>query len=306
VKVIHLNPGGVSAEITTMLNRPAFSKALLAAALLAAPAVAVAKPPVTPAPVVAAERAFAADGLELGVQASFLKHSADQAVVLAPEPVLAHAVYGEPQPKGPALVWWPLWAGIARSGDLGFTTGPYTVGGKPGAWYFTVWARQPDGGWKWLMDAGPPSSPAGAAPQGSDVAYAKLAQREAGSPARAMAEVTRAEMALHAQAKADVKAAFLAVVADDGRIVGSKAVPPRTRAELETELASRPTQITYAPIGGQASDAGDLAWTYGLAQWSHDGEPRRGHYVRIWRNDKAGWRLLFDELLPAPPLKAPG
>jgi hypothetical protein len=25
---------------------------------------------------------------------------------------------------------------------------------------------------------------------------------------------------------------------------------------------------------------------------------QRGHYVRIWRNDKAGWRLLFDELLP--------
>ena len=35
----------------------------------------------------------------------------------------------------------------------------------------------------------------------------------------------------------------------------------------------------------------------------HDAQ--RAHYVRIWRNDKAGWRLLFDELLPAPPLKTP-
>ena len=44
----------------------------------------------------------------------------------------------------------------------------------------------------------------------------------------------------------------------------------------------------------------------GLAKWtSRDGPDRRGHYVRIWRNDKAGWRLLFDELLPAPPLKPP-
>ncbi|HET6970344.1 MAG TPA: DUF4440 domain-containing protein, partial [Phenylobacterium sp.] len=129
-----------------------------AAALLASPALAA---PVTPAAVVAAERAFASDGLELGVQASFLKHSAPEAIVLAPEPTLAHALYAQPKPKGPPLVWWPLWAGIARSGDLGFTTGPYTFDGKPRAWYFTVWARQPDGGWKWLYDGGPPTDPSG-------------------------------------------------------------------------------------------------------------------------------------------------
>ena len=77
--------------------------------------------------------------------------------LLAPEPVLAHAVFAAPRPKGPPLVWWPLWAGISRSGDLGFTTGPYTSDGKPGGYYFTVWATQPDGSWKWLYDGGPPS-----------------------------------------------------------------------------------------------------------------------------------------------------
>lgn len=276
--------------------------AALAFTLLAAPAVA-AEP--TPAPVVAAERAFAADGLELGVQASFLKHSAPTGIVFAPEPILAHAAFGQPRPKGPPLVWWPLWAGISRSGDLGFTTGPYTFDGKPGGYYFTVWAKQPDGGWKWLFDGGPPSDQTGAAPKDSPVAYAKTAAREAGSPATAMTEVTAAETALHKAAARDVKAAFLAVVAEDGRIVGSKARPPASRAELEAELATRATSIAYAPLGGQASSAGDLAWTYGVAKWTTDGQDQRGHYVRIWRNDAAGWRLLFDELLPAPPLKTP-
>lgn len=274
----------------------------IAGLLLASPAPAA---PVTPAPVVAAERAFAADGLELGVQASFLKHSAPEGILFAPEPVLAKAVFSEPRPKGRPLVWWPLWAGVARSGDLGFTTGPYTSDGRPGGYYFTVWAKQPDGAWRWLFDGGPPSDTTGAAPQGSDVAYAKLAARKAGSPGKAMAQVSAAEAALHAQARTDARAAFLAAVADDGRIVGSKAAPPKTRAELEAEVAARPMTIAFSPLGGQASSAGDLAWTYGVAQWTQAGQPQRGHYVRIWRNDKAGWRLLFDELLPAPPLKAP-
>ncbi|MDB5493945.1 MAG: hypothetical protein JWP86_1282 [Phenylobacterium sp.] len=254
-----------------------------------------------PAPVAAAERAFAADGLALGIKDSFLKHAAPEAIVLNPEPQLARAVYGAAAASKTRLVWWPLWAGIAKSGDLGFTTGPYTVNGEPGAWYFTVWARQPDGGWKWLLDAGPPSDPAGAAPQGSAVAYARPSGRSAGSPAKAMAQVARAEAGLAAAARSDAKAAYLAIVAGDGRVVGSKSKPPASRAELEAELATRPQAISFSPLGGLASSAGDLAWTYGMAAWTADGKAGRGHYVRIWRNDARGWRLLFDELLPLPP-----
>lgn len=285
-----------------------FSSLLAAASLLASPAPLSSAwaAGIDPAPVVAAERAFAADGLALGIQASFKKHSAPDGIVFAPEPMLAQAVYGADQPKGAELVWWPLWAGIARSGDLGFTSGPYTLDGRPGGYYFTVWARQADGTWKWLFDGGPPSDTTGAAPHGSPASYARLSAREAGSPAKAMTEVTAAERALNAAAAQDVKAAFLAVTADDGRIVGSRARPPTSRAELEAELATRPAKIAYAPLGGSASSAGDLAWTYGAASWTgQDGGSRRGHYVRIWRNDSVGWRLLFDELLPAPPLRTP-
>ncbi|PZQ56333.1 MAG: DUF4440 domain-containing protein [Phenylobacterium zucineum] len=280
-----------------------FSSLFAAASLLAFPTQAA---EIDPAPVVAAERAFAADGLAMGVQASFAKHSAPDGIIFGPEPVLAQAVYGTAQPKGRELAWWPLWAGIARSGDFGFTTGPYTFDGEPGGYYFTVWSKQPDGSWKWLFDGGPPSDISGAPPKDSTVAYARLSARQSGSPGKAMSEVTAADKALNAAAAENVPAAFLAVVSDDGRIVGSRAKPPTTRAELETELATRPAKIAYSPLGGSASTAGDLAWTYGAAGWTgKDGSARRGHYVRIWRNDAAGWRLLFDELLPAPPLKTP-
>jgi ketosteroid isomerase-like protein len=280
-----LKPSDVAAAVVAALALPAAGHAAAAS---------------DPAPVVAAERAFAADGLAMGVKDSFLKHSAPDAIVLNPEPQLAKAVFGAANPDGPKLVWWPLWAGVAKSGDLGFTSGPYTINDKPGAWYFTVWAKQKDGTWKWLFDGGTPTETAGAAPQGSTVAYAKPAAKGSGSPAQAMTEVTRAEADLARAAQSDLKAAYLAVVAEDGRVVGSKAKPPANRAELETELATRAATIRFSQLGGQASTAGDLAWTYGAAQWTADGQDRRGHYVRIWRNDSGGWRLLFDELLPAP------
>jgi len=277
---------------------------LAGATALAGPGHAAAThPAANPGQVVAAERAFAADGLALGVKDSFLKHAAPTAIVLNPEPQLAHAVYEAAQPSKTRLVWWPLWAGVARSGDLGFTTGPYTVNDRPGAWYFTVWAKQPDGRWQWLFDGGAPSDTSGAAAQGSAVAYAHPSARRAGSPARAMAEVTRAEANLAVAARADAKAAYLAAVAEDGRIVGSQARPPANRAETEAELATRPQTIAFSPLGGEASNAGDLAWTYGMAEWTADGARRQGHYVRIWRNDAKGWRLLFDELLPMPPAR---
>jgi len=292
--------------ITNLPRRRRLSKAALAMGLaLTLPAAAqaaahAADPAPNPSAVVAAERAFAADGEAMGVKESFLKHSAPEAIVLNPEPQLAKAVFGAAPPGWPKYVWWPLWAGVSKSGDLGFTTGPYTVDGRPSGWYFTVWAKQPDGSWKWLFDSGPPSDTSGAAPKDSPVAYARPAARAAGSPAKAMTAVSQAETALALAARTDSKAAYLAAIADDARIVGSKAKPPATRAELEAELATRPTALRFSPLGGVASTAGDLAWTYGAAQWTADGKDHRGHYVRIWRNDAGGWRLLFDELLPSP------
>lgn len=274
------------------------SSAALAGLLALAP---IAARAADPAPVVAAERAFAADGAAMGIKPSFLKHMAPDAIVMNPQPQLARAVYEAAPESQTKLFWWPLWAGISASGDLGFTTGPYTVNGTPRAWYFTVWARQPDGSWRWIFDGGAPSDPTGAAPQDSPVAYAKASARSAGSSLKAVEQVATAETALALAAKSNVSGAYMAAAASDARFVGSHAKPPASRTELAAELATRPQQIEFSPLGGLASSAGDLAWTYGVARWTDAaGQTVRGRYVRIWRDDITGWRLLFDELLTDP------
>ncbi|KQW69163.1 hypothetical protein ASE17_13085 [Phenylobacterium sp. Root77] len=268
---------------------------ILAALLVSTPALAE----VDPSPVVAAERAFAADGLALGIKRSFLKHSTPDAVLLAPDPVTPQKLYGpRPDKPHPPLVWWPLWAGIARSGDLGFTTGPTTFGGKDNGWYFTVWARQADGGWKWIYDGGAPSAHGDAAPQGSDPAYLAASTGPEATPAAAMDAVRQAEAELALAAATDSAAAYLAVLAPDARVVGSPAVPATTPAAVKAELAARAGAIAFSPLGGRASQAGDLVWTYGDARWTEGSKDRRGHYVRIWQSRADGWRLVFDQILP--------
>ncbi|MGZ3403360.1 MAG: DUF4440 domain-containing protein [Phenylobacterium sp.] len=256
--------------------------------------------PADPAPVIAAERAFAARAGAIGIAPSFLEYMTDDAIVFSPDPLLAKAVYGvRPPPKlpkdgGTLLNWWPNFAGVARSGDLAFTTGPATVnGGKPGIFYFTVWSRQKDGGWKWVFDGGVDADGAGA--PGPNAAPLALPPGDARplAPDIAMNQVRSAEIALAAAARADMAGAYKAVLAKDARVQGSPAAPAVSPEAVDRELATRARTIAFGPLGGSASKAGDLAWTYGDARW----EGGRGHYVRIWQRRAGKWALVFDQII---------
>ena len=58
-----------------------------------------------------------------------------------------------------SLTWEPRGGQVAKSGDLGFTYGIYTL--KPSGkekltkgTYISVWKRQEDGNWKFVLDSG--------------------------------------------------------------------------------------------------------------------------------------------------------
>ena len=57
------------------------------------------------------------------------------------------------------LSWEPLSATISESGDLGFTYGIYTNTGKTTGeitkgTYVTIWQKQTDGNWRFVLDTG--------------------------------------------------------------------------------------------------------------------------------------------------------
>jgi ketosteroid isomerase-like protein len=273
----------------------------LAAAALLATSQAAAAGPARIGEVVEAERAFARAAGTDGVNAAFVRYSAADAIVFRPGPTPAKAALAaHPIPPVP-LSWWPVYAGIAASGDLGFTTGPFVAGSgerKGHGWYFTIWQRQADGSWRWVLDHGPPTREA--APYGPDTPVVALpAGRRSGR--KAFDGVRTAEAELASALAADARAALPRFLAADGRLMRMGPQPAVGAAAWAPLLAAGPETIETAPLGGSASAAGDLAFTYGTARWQRSGAAVEGHYVRIWQRRAGGWKLIVDNMLPSPP-----
>ncbi len=259
------------------------------------------------APVVAAERAFAADAPALGIAGSFNKWSVPEAIVIAGGRAqrIGEVYPDRPRPADePLLEWWPNFAGIARSGDLGFTTGGVAVGGQRTGHYFTIWKRQSDGSWKWVYDGGSGASAADVPGPDSDPVILEPAPESLAplTADQAFAEVREGEADLARAAAVDQKAAHLAVMADSGRLYVAPRPPAIGREAFSAALDGWPATFRFGPTegGGQSAD-GDLVWTYGPAVWARNGSERTGHYVRLWQRQEAGWRIVLAQLIPAPP-----
>ncbi len=269
------------------------------------------------APVVAAERAFAADAPSMGIAGSFNKWSTPDAVLIANgRAQRIGEIYpdGPRPPDEPLLEWWPNFAGIARSGEMGFTTGGVAVGGERAGHYFTIWKRQADGSWKWVYDGGSGASAADVpgpdtepvilplGPELLEVRYAGQPPSNIPRSEQAMTAVRALEAELAAAAGVDQRAAHLAVLADNGRLYVAPRPPAIGREAFGEALSHWPATFLFGPTeGGGASDYGDLVWTYGEAAWSREGQLRQGHYVRLWQRQEGGWKIVLAQLIPGPP-----
>src|SRR5215213_9374619 len=110
------------------------------------------------AALVASEQAFEQATIREGVRDGFIRFADDSAVIFRPEPVNAIANFRSRPATKIRLAWHPAFARAARSGDLGFTTGPSQVMDSTGAVvgygnYVTVWRRGAEA-WRWVVDLG--------------------------------------------------------------------------------------------------------------------------------------------------------
>ena len=110
-----------------------------------------------PAPMTAidAERAFVADAQKLGQWTAFRKWSTADALMFVPQPTTARDFLKDRKDPPTSVFWWPGRSYVSCDGTVAVNTGPWVRNvGKSVGYFTTVWVKQPDGGWKWVYDAG--------------------------------------------------------------------------------------------------------------------------------------------------------
>ncbi|MFL6201770.1 MAG: DUF4440 domain-containing protein [Thermoanaerobaculia bacterium] len=253
---------------------------------------------------VASERAFSRLSEEKGFKEAFLTYIADEGIMFRPTPVKGKEMLAA-RPNPPIrLAWQPWHAEIARSGDMGWTTGPWQRQANGSAEiaygdFLTVWKKQADGKWRWVIDTGiahdKPTGPAGSPPPVA-AEKAKGAKVDTEAEMQALLAVDR-ELG-QATAKG-ISAAYLARVTDDARLMRSGAFPHVGKDAVRAALEKAPAAMTSAPEGGGVSAAGDLGYTYGTAEW----QGSKVGYLRIWEKQGTEWKLRVDWVDDPPPAK---
>ena len=263
---------------------------------------------------VATERAFSRMSEEKGTREAFAAFIADDGILFRP-----HAVKGKqwmqehplpPSTTRPLLTWQPIYAFMSRSGDLGYTTGPWQYkndikDAKPSAFgnFMTIWKKQPDGNWRFVLDLGisnpepktilPPAFPhqptANFKPIDVDQARSALLNEEH-EFSKASADLGAAEAFL---LKADVTVRVYreSQMPFVGRTSGAKAMYPAS------------TVWTWTPAFADVSRAGDLAYSYGtyeLRDKKTDAVTEGGNYARVWKKFAGIWRVVIDVVNPVP------
>jgi len=258
-------------------------------------------------PLVEAERAFSRESAEQGIKAAFLDHLAADAVVLGPGPIPGRAHYAAQPDAGPRLTWEPSYAEVSRSGDFGYTTGPYRLTRPDGKTRFghfvSVWQKQ-DKRWRVVVDGGidhlPPLQVS------EPLTYAPA---PAPAPAPAIdftAELRRlmaADEALISAWTGPGSQALLAHATDDIRYLLPDNFPLSGRGAVQANLAVSREAMSFEPTGAGLASSGDLGYTHGRAtrKLGPDAPLLRGGYLRVWRRSAAGvWQVAL-ELHTMPP-----
>lgn len=250
--------------------------------------------------VLAAERAFSRSAQVQPVRQAFLAVMADSGILLGTGDRAAVA-------RGPEwpirLEWGPLAIGVARSGELAWSTGPARrramQADAPVAHtsFATIWQRDASGVWRVLVDTGvdgpAPDSALLAAvlSERQDVAFVALSPPLADTigPVRALDDMEiaarRALAGTGAVLPLDRHVRFLR--SDHAPIVG--------RDAMRDALDRWRTPVTVTVQYRGMSRSRDLAWRAGRYVLGGGDTAERGNHLRVWRIDDNGqWRIALE------------
>jgi ketosteroid isomerase-like protein len=246
-----------------------------------------------------AERRFAAYAVAHGTKDAFLKFLDSNGVVFEKgKPVNGIEAWNTKEKNTGVLNWHPVYGGIAASGDLGFTTGPWTFQPKTVAdsvvargQYSTIWKKDKAGEWKFVADLGVNKTPL------LDDALYHLPFDAVSFVAGTWNNLLNREEKFIRQTgntdSAQRKKMYDEALSKKSFFLNRNgSLPVISQADLTKTLQAAPQKMDYAINGSGISAAGDLGYVYGTT--IIDG--KTDNYLRVWRREGKEWKLVLETL----------
>ncbi|MFA5965874.1 MAG: DUF4440 domain-containing protein [Sphingomonas sp.] len=101
-----------------------------------------------------AERAFDLAAADKGQWTAFREFAAPDAVMFVPQPVNAQSFLKDRRDPPEPVRWQPETSYVSCDGKVAINTGAWQRPDGSAGYFTTVWRREPDGRWKWILDHG--------------------------------------------------------------------------------------------------------------------------------------------------------
>lgn len=240
--------------------------------------------------VVDAENAFAKTAVDLSVRTAFLQHMDSTAVVFENGEAFNGIKQWQNTPDfKEKLLWRPVFFAMAASGELGFTTGPYELrktlkdSAVSAGQYSTVWKKNSNGEWKFLIDLG------------TTYSQSEFKQQEA-EPFTALGITPSNETSIHlietkfiADFNTNSLAAYRKNIQQNSWFNLYGIPPLRDSAQTIKILSEKYLKGTFTILGEGISASKDIAYVYG----NYNSYSQKKNYLRIWAHTANGWKILL-------------
>jgi hypothetical protein len=238
------------------------------------------------------EQSFAQMAKDSGTKKAFLHFLDSNGIIFSKGQSHEALPFWNNMPDNMGILFWkPVYTGMAASGEIGFSTGPFEQRNAPDSAinasgnYSSIWVKNKQGVWKVLIDLGMPYKPS---------LFQKHWERSvltglSPSPGNQAQQV---EQDFITQYQQKGYRAFLPYISGKSwfNIMGHS--PLHTVNDIETGLQQIPNDLQFQYMGGGASAAGDLFYAYGVVTRNGNKE----NYLRVWGHEKEGWKLLLQVL----------
>ncbi len=197
------------------------------------------------------------------------------------------------------LIWAPTFGAIAASGDLGYTTGPwiYRMAGKDVAFgnFATVWQKQPDGHWKFLIDLGNSYDP----PEEEQDTMQLIEPDKNIASLKATTDLMAVDESFADAMNKGSTALYKKYLHPGAHILRAHMKPFVTAASKEV-LELKRQHIIFQPQQSYTASSNDLGVVYGVCQMvpvSNEKTVSSSVYMHVWRRDRQeGWQLLHETI----------